>query len=199
MVWKADYYLVTSFFKTPIVKTRTFLYAPIIRRQLLNLKQQEKNFTLVYQNSDFDYIIDELKKIPREQFILYSARPGTKQEDNIRFKHYPAKEWLNDLKNCRAIIATAGSTLAGEALALKKPYFALPIAHQSEQILNAFSIKKMGIGDWAETVTADQIKKFIARIPHYQKNLKKISTNGNQALFKKLDSLISNTVQKQWK
>jgi UDP:flavonoid glycosyltransferase YjiC (YdhE family) len=38
--------------------------------------------------------------------------------------------YLEELKACKAIIATAGFTLMSEALYLKKPYLALPLKGQ---------------------------------------------------------------------
>ncbi len=191
MVWGADYYLITSFFKTEVTHPRTFLFPPVVREPVRRLRPTIKNFTLVYQNSDFDYIIDELKKLAPERFIIFSTRPFQKTEGNITFKNHEPKEFLKDLKSCKAIIATAGSSLAFEALWLKKPYFAIPVAQQVEQTINALYIKKLGFGDWAVKFTAPRGKKFLSNLKFYRSQLKKQPNLKPTELFKKLDSIIN--------
>ncbi len=190
MVWGADYYLITSFFKTEIKKKNTFLFPPIVRQKIRNLKPSVKDFILVYQNSDFDYILDELKKLKKYKFIVYSGRPGIKKDGNLILKNYHASSWYNDLKNCRAIIGTAGLSLISEALCLNKPYFAIPVAGQIEQIINALYIKKLGFGDWAQALSAKNTSDFIKNSTLYRKNLIKSPKAGVGDLYTKLDSII---------
>jgi len=190
MVWGADYYLVTSFFKTSITKKNTFLFPPIVRKKIRDLKPSVKDFILVYQNSDFDYILDELKKLKKYKFIVYSGRPGIKKDGNLVLKNYHASSWYNDLKNCRAIIGTAGLSLISEALWLNKPYFAIPVGGQIEQIINALYIKKLDFGDWSEVLNAKKTADFISQSSVYRKNLLKNPKEDMSKLYKKLDSII---------
>lgn len=190
MIWGADYYLVTSFFKTPVTEPNTSLFPPVVRSEVKRLKTAVKDYVLVYQNSDFDYIIPELKKLAPQRFIIRSNRPDSR-DGNLTFKQHDPKGFLQDLKNCRAIIATAGSSLAFEALYLNKPYFAIPVAKQVEQTINALYIKKLGFGDWAEVFTAARGKKFLAHLETYRRNLKKQPKTGTTELFKKLDAIIT--------
>lgn len=190
-VWGADHYLVTTFFKTRITKPDTFLFPPVVRRQVTRLKPAVKDFILVYQNSDFDYILPELKKLAPQTFIVYSGRPGETKDGNLVMKHHDPARFLHDLKNCRGIIATAGLSLISEALFLDKPYFALPVAKQVEQAINAIYLKKLGFGEWAETFTAARGRRFISRLEQYRRALKKNPKKSTAELFKKLDSLIA--------
>jgi uncharacterized protein (TIGR00661 family) len=193
MVWGADYYLITSFFKTKITKPKTFLFPPIVRGPIAKLKPANKNFIFVYQNSNFDYIIDELRKIKQENFVIYRNQSGYKKIDNIIIKDYTHQN-TTDLKNCKAIIGTAGLSLISEALHLKKPYLAIPVEHQIEQILNAIQIKKLGYGDWAEKLTAKKGLDFINNLPTYKKNLQTRPKENTLALYKKLDTIIDSLV-----
>ncbi len=190
-VWGADYYLITTFFNTPVSKPNTFLFPPVVRRQVSRLKPAVKDFILVYQNSDFDYILPELKKLAPQKFIVFSSRPGVLKDGNLTLKHHDAKAFLRHLKDCRGIIATAGLSLISEALYLDKPYFAIPVAKQVEQTINALYIKKLGFGDWAEIFTAARGRKFLANLESYRRSLKKHPKEGTAKLFSKFDSIIS--------
>jgi uncharacterized protein (TIGR00661 family) len=44
------------------------------------------------------------------------------------------------------VIANSGFSLICEALYLGKPYLAIPVRHQFEQVLNAYYVDKMGYG-----------------------------------------------------
>ncbi len=191
MVWGAQYYLITSFFKTPINKPNTFLFPPVVREAVRRLKPAVKDFVLVYQNSDFDYILEELKKLKPQRFIVYSNRPEETRDGNLTLKKHNPEHFLKDLQNCRAIIATAGSSLAFEALYLKKPYFAIPVAKQVEQTINAIQIKKLGYGDWAEIFTSKRGKNFLGKLESYRKNLKRQPKADTKQLFAKLDTIIA--------
>lgn len=190
-VWGADHYLITTFFPTPANKPETFLFPPVVRRQVTRLKPSVKDYILVYQNSDFDYILPQLKKLAPQKFIVFSSRPEEIRDGNLLLKHHDPEAFLRYLKDCRAIIATAGLSLISEAIHLDKPYFALPVAKQVEQTINAIYIKKLGFGDWAETFSPARGKKFLQNLEKYRRALKKNPKEGTAALFKKLDSIIA--------
>ena len=144
MVWGAKYYLVTTFFETPLRRQDTFLFPPIVRQEVKNLIPQDEGYILVYQNSDFNSLVKVLQLI-NQKFVVFGAnKKGVL--GNIEFKDYSSHEWLRYLVNCRAIIGTAGLSLISEALYLKKPYLAVPIKKQTEQMINAKYLKAMGYG-----------------------------------------------------
>ena len=53
---------------------------------------------------------------------------------------------LQDLVGANAVIANAGFSLVSEALHLGKPYLAIPVKRQFEQVLNAYYVDKMNYG-----------------------------------------------------
>ena len=61
----ANYYLLTTFFKTKSRSKRVFLYPPIVRDEIINAKPSKKGHIIVYQTShNYDHLIPILKKIP---------------------------------------------------------------------------------------------------------------------------------------
>ncbi|MFA4871746.1 MAG: MJ1255/VC2487 family glycosyltransferase [Patescibacteria group bacterium] len=188
MVWGAKYYLVTTFFKTLVNKKNTFLFPPILRKEILDLKPQKQDYILVYQNSNFDHIVNQLRDINQKFVVFGLSKEGV--EGNIEFKNYDSHQWLNYLANCRAIIGTAGLSLITESLHLAKPYLAVPVKKQIEQVINAYYLEKMGYGLSCAEFTKKNYWRFMENLPTYDKNLEKYNKADNSAIFHKLDEII---------
>lgn len=165
----ADYYIITSFINAKIRKKNTFIVPPIIRPEVMKLRPTRGNRLLVYLSQKNDDVIKVLKELD-EKFIVYGYNEN-KRDENIEFK--TKDSFLDDLKSCKAIIATAGFTLISEALYLKKPYFAMPFKGQFEQVLNALFLKSSGMGDYSDDAKKEKIKTFIRNIDKYEKILDK--------------------------
>jgi len=186
-VKKADYFLVLSFANVKINKKNTIIIPPLIREEVKKIKNKVKyeNKILIYLTKKDSSILDELKNI-RENFVVYGYDKKGKQE-NIGFK--TKESFLQDLKDCKAIIATAGFTLMSEAIFLKKPYLALPLQGQFEQTLNALFLKKAGFGDYTENLTEKEIVYFLHKAEAYKKNLQTYKPDYNK-LFRVLDKIL---------
>ncbi len=188
MVWKANYYLITSFFKTPVTRKKTFIFPAVIRREILELTPEENDFILVYQTSDFNYLVDKLEEID-QKFIVFGFDIN-KKIGNIEFRKFSNKHWLDCLAGCRAIIGNAGSSLSGEAVYLQKPYLAIPINRQIEQIINAYYLEKMGCGKFFYKFSPKIFQEFVNSLDEFKKNLSQYQEPGNQEVFKKLAEII---------
>jgi uncharacterized protein (TIGR00661 family) len=78
-------------------------------------------------------------------FRVLRIRPrGTGRE--LLFNKPSLTVFLEDLAGCRAVIANSGFSLISESPYLGKPYLAIPVRHQCEQVLNAYYVDKMGCG-----------------------------------------------------
>jgi len=189
MVPRANAYLATSFFMPEVKESRTFLFPPILRKGILQAKPIAGEHVLVYVTSPAPSLVKLLSGI-RGPFIAYGfGREG--REENILFKKPSLGGFLQDLTSCKAIIANAGFSLVTEALHLAKPYLAIPVKHQFEQIFNAYWLDKMGYGAYWEDLNKERVESFLYNIPHYVEKLDTYSRRGNQALLEKLDSLIA--------
>jgi uncharacterized protein (TIGR00661 family) len=189
MVPRADAYLATSFFMPKVRKPGTFLFPPILRQEILQAKPIAGEHVLVYVTSPAPALAKLLSGI-RGSFIAYGfGREGS--EGNIVFKAPSLNGFLQDLISCKAIIANAGFSLVTEALDLAKPYLAIPVKHQFEQIFNAYWVDKMGYGAYWEDLNKERVESFLYNIPQYVEKLEAYPRQGNQALLKKLDALIA--------
>jgi uncharacterized protein (TIGR00661 family) len=191
MVPRPDVSLVTTFCFEETTNGRTFLFPPILRREVLDQKPVRGDHILVYLTSGCESLLDELSRFPRESFLVYgydrSDRVGT-----TSFRPFSRDGFLHDLASAKAVIATAGFTLIGESLYLQKPYMAMPMRGQFEQELNAFQLERLGYGKNISEVTADAIGDFLYRIPDYAERLQAYEASGNEAIKGKLDELLAN-------
>lgn len=188
MTPRANAYLVISFFTAPVRKRNTFLFPPLLRQEILKAKPADSGHMLVYVTSPAPALTKLLSGV-RGRFIAYGfGREG--MEGNIQYRKPSLGEFFSDLVSCRAIIANSGFSLVTEALHLGKPYLAVPVSHQFEQIFNAYWLQKSGYGAYWETLNKERVESFLYNVPHYQQELASYPRQGNQALLQKLDSLI---------
>jgi len=189
MVPRADAYLITSFFNAKVTRRNSFLFPPILRENVLRAKARTGEQVLVYVTFPAPGLAKILASV-HCPFIAYGfGREG--RDGNILYKKPSLDEFLKDLISAKAVVANAGFSLVTEALHLGKPYLAIPVAHQFEQIFNAYWLDKAGYGAYWPDLNRERVESFLFNVPHYQENLKTYPRQGNEALFTKLDSLIA--------
>jgi uncharacterized protein (TIGR00661 family) len=189
MVPHADAYLATSFFSSEVTTRNTFLFPPILRNVVLKAQSRESEHVLVYVTSPAPQLAKLLSAI-RSTFIAYGFdREG--REGNICYKRPSLDGFLDDLVSSKALIANAGFSLVTEALHLAKPYLAVPVKHQFEQVFNAYWLQKLGYGAFWNELNKERVESFLFNLGHYREQLTSYPRNGNSALFAKLDSLIA--------
>jgi uncharacterized protein (TIGR00661 family) len=184
-----DAYLVTSFFEAPTRRRNTFLFPPIVRSEVLATKPEAGEHILVYVTSPSPDLVKLLPQV-HARFVAYGF--GIEgQEGNILFKKPSMEGFLGDLAGAKAIIANAGFSLVSEALYLQKPYLAVPVRNQFEQIFNAYYLDKTGYGAWWKELNKERVESFLYNLPVYTERLAGYPRQGNTALLKKLDELVA--------
>ncbi len=192
-VWQANYYLVTSFYPTQPKSQKVFWFPPIVRRQVLKLKPTKQDYILVYQTSDYNGLVKQLKQF-QYRFVVFGL-DIEKQVENIAFKKFSQDEWLEYLANCQAIIGNAGLSTMSEALYLKKPYLAVPVKKQIEQVVNAYYLDKLGYGMMADKLNLNVFANFVTNLDKYRQALAKYSYTDNSLILNKVDELINKLVR----
>lgn len=182
--------LVTTFYFGRKRNERTFLFPPILRQEVLAKKTVVGDYILVYVTAGFETLIEFLKNYKRERFIIYGYNKNEKQ-DNLQFCSYSRRGFLHDLANCKAVIATAGFTLMTESFFLQKPYLALPMKGQFEQILNGLMLNELNYGFSSQKLTKQDISAFLYDLPEYRKELQKYEQKDNSAIKEMLDLLLA--------
>ena len=184
----ADAYLVISFFKAPVKKRNTFLFRPLLRQEILKAVPKQGENVLVYVTSPAPALVKTLSTV-RGRFIAYGfGREG--EEGNIVYKKPSLEGFLRDLTEAKAIVANSGFSLVTEALHLGKPYLAVPVEHQFEQIFNAYWLQKTAYGAYWEDLNKECVESFLYNLPLYREKLADYPRQGNDALLAKLDDLI---------
>lgn len=191
MVPKPDVSLVTTFYFGEANNQRTFLFPPLLRSQVRDLRPTKDGHILVYLTSGFALFVEMLESFPRERFIIYGQGDrGT--QGHLTFKAPSTAGFLQDLAACKAVMATAGFTLITEALHLKKPYLALPMTGQFEQAVNALFLEKLNCGVNLYDVHSAGIGDFLYRLPELEAAVQKQPPFDNRPLLDKLDRLLEN-------
>lgn len=184
-----DHYVVTSFFFPPVrdkyVETTT-LVPPILRRAILDAKptpvDRGKHF-LVYQTSKSDTtLVPTLNEIASERFLVYGlGRDET--IGNCTLKPFSEDGFVADLAASRGVVSNGGLSLLNEAISLRKPVFSVPVRNQYEQILNAWYVRALAYGMFAQTINAPDLRDFVGRIHEFAANLGKFAHDSNAKLF----------------
>jgi uncharacterized protein (TIGR00661 family) len=185
-----DVSLVITFYTGRVKNERTFLFPPILRREVLEIQPREEQHVLVYCTRAFESILDLLRQFPREPCLVY----GFDREDvdaNLVFRPASRGGFLEDLATAKAVIATAGFTLMTEALHLGKPYLALPMRGQFEQELNALLLAELGYGKNGRKPSMESFGEFFYRLPELRERLTTYPRTDNGAIVARLDELLA--------
>jgi len=178
VISRADAFIILSFNKGKN-KKGVYMVDPILREEIVRLKPKRENYVLVYLTKGDERIIEVLKGID-QRFIVYGYDKVGK-DGNLEFRK-TGNKFIDDLKDCKAIIASAGFTLMSEALYLKKPYFAIPLKGQFEQTLNALFLEKARYGEFSEEPTEKDVRMFLSKLDFYEKKLRKHKMDPDDAV-----------------
>ena len=189
MTQDCDAYLVISFFGALVRRRDTFLFPPILRREVLQAKGTTGDYVLVYVTSPSAELVELLGRI-RQRFVCYGFdREG--EEANLIFRKPSLEGFLVDLAGCKAVLANSGFSLLSEALHLRKPYLAWPLKRQFEQVFNAYYLQKMGHGAWWDDLNKERIESFLFNLDEYREKLATYPAQDNSRIFAKLDELVA--------
>jgi uncharacterized protein (TIGR00661 family) len=109
----------------------------------------------------------------------------------LRFRPFSETRFIEDLQTAAGVIASAGFTLMGEAVYLRRPMLALPLGGQVEQSLNARYLQHEGYGLCADELTSTGLGDFLERLPDFSRRLSSYRQDGNQDLFAGLANSLS--------
>ena len=177
--------VITSFFFPPVKKKNTWLFKPILRKEIISSrdKVREENFILVYQTTPetFEIVDPALKEVSSEKFVVYNM--GREYQDgNVTYKDTSIEGFIQDLCSCKAVICNGGSTLIGESVFLGKPVLSIPLANNFEQILNSLYLKKLSYGQYSREFTGEEIKRFLIKSAQFRSEVKDTDFCGNKEI-----------------
>ena len=182
----AFHYHVTTFFYPPVRKERTTLHPPILRPEILAASPDRGDHLLVYQTSTSNRALPEILKKTGLECRIYGLRRDIAEDvvdGNLRYRPFGEGRFIDDLRSARGVIASAGFTLMGEAVYLRRPMLAVPVGKQFEQVLNARYLEREGYGVAADELDEQRVGQFIERIPDCERKLAGYGQDGNRDLL----------------
>jgi uncharacterized protein (TIGR00661 family) len=141
-------------------KYDTFIYHPIIRKEIYSKITENDDFYLVYLPSKEYSVIAETFSIEKVKCKIYS--PEIKKDSRIgtaELKKMDDESFKNDLLSCKGILTASGFSTTSEALVLGKLLWSIPLKGQYEQICNAIALKKMGV--LTDEFSRESLKRWI--------------------------------------
>lgn len=189
----AAHYLVSTFAWPEVRKRNTTLVPPILRDMILEAEPTDGDHLLVYETS---YAKSDLASLlrhldcPVHVYGACSEEEGEHQVDNITFRPFDESQFVADLAACRGVVGSAGFTLITEALHLGKPYLAVPVEGQVEQMMNARYLEWLGYGAYSMEPNLETVRTFLSELPRYRGKLEEYERHDNTPTFEKLHTLL---------
>lgn len=190
-----DGYVVTTFFYPEVraaCRADTALVPPILRDEVLRASPRGDGPVLVYQTAVEDSrLLGALRALAPQRFVVYGLGRDA-AEGNCTLKGFRDQEFVDDLAGARAVVANGGMSLLGEAVALGKPVYSVPIRDHAEQAMNARYLAGLGYGATSERFEPAALAAFLARVPAYAAALRSVPRHdGNAALFAAVDRFLA--------
>jgi uncharacterized protein (TIGR00661 family) len=193
----AFHYHITTFFYPPVRKPHTSLHPPILRPEILAARPEPGQHLLVYQTSTSNPVLPEILKRSGRACRIYGLRRDITQDvvdGNLLYRPFSEAGFIDDLRTAAGVVASAGFTLMGEAVYLRRPMLAVPIRGQFEQMLNGRYLEKLGYGLTADELSEERLGQFIERIPDFERSLAEYQQDGNTHLLAALDQTLNAAV-----
>jgi uncharacterized protein (TIGR00661 family) len=191
---RADRYLITTFFYPPLRKKRTTLVPSLLRPEIVAARPEPGEHLLVYGRiSDASIAALRASGVP---CLVYGARAVTddEQDGNLRYRPVANDAFIEDLRTCRGVVASAGFSLMSEAVFLRKPMLALPLAGQFEQEMNARYLERLGYGTAAWELDAGALERFLGDEAEHAEALAGYEQTGNEEALAAVDDALAAVV-----
>lgn len=130
----------------------SFIYTPVIRKEIRNVKPKNGAHLTVYLPAyGFNVLLKVFSELNREVHIFSKVSSRVQRLGNVTFFPVSRNTYIDSLVNCEALICGAGFEAPSEALYLGKKLLCIPMKDQYEQKCNAEALRRMGVK------TCDQI------------------------------------------
>ena len=188
---RADRYLITTFFRPPTRKQRTVLVPSILRPEILAARPESGSHLVVYGR-----IGEESTAALRASGVpsrVYGARDdltADEEDGSLLYRPFANEVFVDDLRTCRGVVASAGFSLMSEVVYLRKPMLALPLAGQFEQEMNARYLERLGYGAAASTLDEPSLARFLEGESGHAEALAGYQQDGNRETFEAVDRFI---------
>lgn len=165
----AKRYLISTFFDAEIRYQPCTFVPPILRQAVLHAPIRQEDYLVAYLGAlatrgQMSAALESFDGLPVRAYGFEELG----KRGNVTYMASSVGGFLQDLAGCAGVIATAGHTLIGECLYLEKPMLVVPFGGQFEQMLNAIHIRRMGVGDYVNALTAESLRSFVGGLASYR-------------------------------
>lgn len=169
--------VVSAFFKPPLRRgwEHVVQVGPLLRREIRSAVPHDGGFIVSYLRRHTPFTVLAALADCGMPVRVYGLG-GRDPFGNLEFLEIDQRRFVDDLVNCRAVIAAAGNQLIGESLHLGKPLLVLPEAAHAEQSMNAHFLAAMECGDLCvlEQVTPERIGAFLGSLDRFRPALARV-------------------------
>jgi uncharacterized protein (TIGR00661 family) len=182
LVGGADAVVVSSFYQAPPRRPGVRFVAPILRERVVAARPSDGEHLLVYFNQGrhlyAPHVHEALRAISVPVVAYGTGRVG--EDGNVTFRPFHEAGFVDDLASCRAVLATGGHQLMGEAIHLGKPMLVAPEA-SAEQRLNARELERLGLGRRVahREISPGVLGAFLADLDRHWLALRRVPRRGN--------------------
>ena len=113
------------------------------------------------------------------------------RDGNLSYRPFANEAFVDDLRTSRGVVASAGYSLMSEAVYLRKPMLALPLAGQFEQEMNARYLERLRFGTAAAALDEPALERFLDREPEPPRTLAAYSQDGNGEALAEVDGPVA--------
>ncbi len=192
---RADRYLITTFFRPPIRKQRTTLVPSILRPEILSARPETGDHLVVYGRiSETATAALQASGVPCRVYGAREALSADEEDGNLLYRPFANEQFIDDLRTCRGVVASAGYSLMSEVVYLRKPMLALPLAGQFEQEMNARYLERLGYGTAATSLDEPALERFLDGVSGHAKALEGYEQDGNRETFETVGRVIDDVV-----
>lgn len=193
LMGRPDRILVSSFYPAVPLDPATRVVGPILREEVRAQGATRGDQLLCYFNRGREQYTPQVHEALTHlnlPVVVYGT-PFTGVRDHVEFRPIHPTAFLRDLAGCRAVLATAGNQLIGEAVYFGKPLLALP-ERVFEQQLNAWIVERAGIGRAGSlaTLSADAIELFLADTESSAARTRELAGDGREAALAALRQFV---------
>jgi uncharacterized protein (TIGR00661 family) len=177
---RASRYLILTFFRPRVHAKRTVLVPPVVREEIVAATPETGEHVLAYGRMAQESI-DALAAtgVPTRVYGARDGLTGDVVEGSLTYRPFSNDGFIEDLRTCRGVVASAGFSLMSEAVFLRKPMLAIPLAGQFEQIMNARYLERLGYGVAADSIDEEALTRFLDGEDQHAAALARYEQEGN--------------------
>jgi uncharacterized protein (TIGR00661 family) len=167
---RADWRFISVLNPKSVSKAAVTQIPPLIRPEVLTGAISRGDHVLVYDSFANHTLPAILRQLPYKFHVYGFSKSGL--EDNIEYRKFSEASFMDDLRSAQAVIGTGGFTVMTEALALGKPFLAIPVAHHFEQVENGLEVVRHGYGQMLARASVKGLAGFLTNLDEYREHLK---------------------------